>query len=99
MTYQEQPEAMHNVRRRIRRQGRALALYVLTLVIGLFSSAAFCAEQAEPTSTVPEITEDPGDAPKQCTWACLKWSKMCNIDPRGVYKCQRTCANLSEICE
>jgi hypothetical protein len=100
MTQQEQANnSMHIVRRRIRRQDRAQRLCVLSLVIGLLSSAAFSAEQPEPTATVAEITEDRGDAPKQCTWACLEWSKMCNVDPRGVYKCQRTCANFGEICE
>jgi len=36
---------------------------------------------------------------KQCTWACLKWTNLCNVDPRGVYKCRRSCANFGEICE
>ena len=37
-------------------------------------------------------------APK-CYNGCLNWGQMCNIDPRGVYKCQRRCEKFGEICE
>ena len=40
--------------------------------------------------------ETPG---KQCEWACERWTKMCNVDPRGVYKCRRTCAKFGQVCE
>jgi hypothetical protein len=36
---------------------------------------------------------------KQCEWACERWTKVCNVDPRGVYKCRRTCAKFGEVCE
>ncbi|MFT4560868.1 MAG: hypothetical protein ACI9BW_000605 [Gammaproteobacteria bacterium] len=100
MTNQEQISATRQiVTPPIRPLSRALTLAVLALLVGLSTSSALAAEQVEPALTVPEINRDTADATKQCTWACLKWSKMCNVDPRGVYKCRRTCANFGEICE
>jgi hypothetical protein len=34
-----------------------------------------------------------------CTWGCLRWGKFCNVDPRGVYKCRRTCERFGQQCE
>jgi hypothetical protein len=38
-------------------------------------------------------------APPRCVHGCLRWGKSCNVDPRGVYKCQRRCEKFGEICE
>jgi len=40
--------------------------------------------------------QEPG---QQCTWACKRWEKRCNIDPRGVYTCRRQCADFGQVCE
>jgi hypothetical protein len=53
------------------------------------------ANDPQPVTTEP-AKETTG---KQCEWACERWTKMCNVDPRGVYKCRRTCAKFGEICE
>lgn len=37
-------------------------------------------------------------APK-CYQGCARWGQMCNVDPRGVYKCQRRCEKFGEICD
>ena len=39
-----------------------------------------------------------GENSGACSWECLKWGKVCNIDPRGVYKCRRVCENFGERC-
>ena len=36
---------------------------------------------------------------KHCEWACLRWEKQCNVDPRGVYKCMRVCGHFGQQCE
>ena len=41
----------------------------------------------------------PADKPKQCYNGCQQWGESCNVDPRGVYRCQRRCAKFGEICE
>ena len=58
------------------------------------------AMSAQPDDPLPVETEPAQDMTgKQCEWACERWTKMCNVDPRGVYKCQRTCAKFGEVCE
>lgn len=55
---------------------------------------------AQPDDPLPVETEPAQETTgKQCEWACERWTKMCNVDPRGVYKCRRTCARFGEICE
>jgi len=54
------------------------------------------AEADAPTVTTPAL---PADQPKQCYNGCQSWGQMCNVDPRGVYKCQRRCEKFGEICE
>lgn len=39
------------------------------------------------------------DGETRCVHGCLRWGKVCNVDPRGVYKCQRRCEKFGEICE
>ncbi len=49
--------------------------------------------EREPASTTRQESE-----PK-CVHGCQRWGKVCNVDPRGVYKCRRTCEKFGEICE
>lgn len=35
----------------------------------------------------------------RCVHGCQRWGKVCNTDPRGVYKCRRICERFGEICE
>ena len=46
----------------------------------------------------PQTAPEESDAPR-CVHGCLRWGKFCNVDPRGVYKCQRRCEKFGEICE
>ena len=41
----------------------------------------------------------PAEKAPKCYNGCLNWGQMCNVDPRGVYKCQRRCEKFGEICE
>lgn len=52
---------------------------------------------ATPAPVVPAAT--PAEEPPTCVHGCLRWGKFCNVDPRGVYKCQRRCEKFGEICE
>lgn len=73
---------------RVRHLIAVACLYTATVV-------SVQADEPLPTDSAPD-KETTG---KQCEWACERWTKMCNVDPRGVYKCRRTCAKFGEICE
>lgn len=77
-------------------------------------AAAFCAVclAGEPDGTKQKAETPPADKPragdlvlphddngKHCEWACLRWEKQCNVDPRGVYKCMRVCGQFGKQCE
>jgi hypothetical protein len=55
---------------------------------------------------IPATVTEPGavapaeDAQgKECTWGCLRWDNLCNVDPRGNYKCRRSCSQFGKVCE
>lgn len=54
---------------------------------------------APAAASTPAATSAPADKPKQCYNGCQQWGETCNVDPRGVYRCQRRCAKFGEICE
>jgi hypothetical protein len=75
------------------------------LALLLASSVGVSADQPAPASAgsaSPAQEGAPGtkdeDAPR-CVHGCERWGKMCNVDPRGVYKCRRVCEKFGEICE
>ena len=52
------------------------------------------ARESAPDDALPgEVREG------KCTFGCLRWTQMCNVDPRGVYRCQRGCARMGEVCQ
>ncbi len=57
------------------------------------------AAEAEAVTTASPADAPPADQPKKCYSGCQSWGQMCNVDPRGVYKCQRRCEKFGEICE
>ncbi len=70
---------------------RAHGLAGALLLIPLLLLTACTANQPAP---------NPGAEPGgQCVWACKRWEKRCNLDPRGEYDCRRQCADFGEICE
>jgi len=78
------------------------AVAILLLVGSLSGGTTALAADDQPVELTPPVTsvlDHQGAEAKQCTWACLKWTKLCNVDPRGQYKCRRTCANFGEVCE
>jgi hypothetical protein len=60
---------------------------------------AAAAAEAEAVTTPSPAGAPPAEQPKQCYSGCQSWGQMCNVDPRGVYKCQRRCEKFGEICE
>ncbi len=61
---------------------------------------------APDTAAAPAAPEStPGDAlpdevrGETCSFGCLRWTQMCNVDPRGVYRCQRGCARMGQVCQ
>ena len=88
------------------RPQRHIGLPWLTLALfALLSCGALAADDntppasAEAAARVAAPAAAPVDKPKQCYNGCQSWGQMCNVDPRGVYKCQRRCEKFGEICE
>ncbi len=83
------------------RRSLAIGLNLLAL-FALSGCGASVAETASAPSTTAASsssgTNTAVDTPK-CIHGCERWGKRCNIDPRGVYKCQRVCEKFGEICE
>lgn len=83
-----------------------LRVAMLALML-LGSLTATAADNATPhavggtadATTVMPPTPAPAEQNKQCFNGCQRWGQMCNVDPRGVYKCQRRCEKFGEICE
>ena len=65
---------------------------------GTATMVAQAAEDAAANSDASDDNAQQGEG-KNCSWACLRWGKHCNVDPRGVYKCRRTCEKFGEQCE
>jgi hypothetical protein len=61
-----------------------LSLVVLALITPSMVGAA------EPN---PDTNNEP------CQWQCLEWVRQCDIDPRGIRRCQRRCVKLTQVCE
>jgi hypothetical protein len=83
---------------------RLLPAVAAVALIALFalcvSAIAVAAESDTDPLHVPRPTgTDEGAAGKQCIWECQQWTKLCNVDPRGVYSCRRSCARFGEVCE
>ena len=66
-------------------------------------AAAVPAPAPAPDASLPAIQGQPSadgkDKGKNCIWTCLRWDKQCNVDTRGVYKCNRVCADFGQQCE
>lgn len=86
-----------------------VALAMSLLLAGVLAAPASPAEDDPNASPLPaevtqaqEGTKQPA-APEEeqnCTWSCLRWDKLCNVDPRrGTYDCRRMCAEFGEVCE
>ena len=59
-------------------------------------------EIAAESGTTPvalPITNESKVEGTDCVHRCLLWSRSCNVDPRGRYKCPRRCEKFGEICE
>ena len=77
----------------------AAMLFCATLLPGASAAAGQDADAARAGDRPnAPARSDKADAPR-CVHGCLRWGKFCNVDPRGVYKCQRRCEKFGEICE
>lgn len=78
---------------------RILPSAVVLLALGTITVYA---EEPPGTTTAQnqvQQTETTGKDEPTCIWACLRWSRWCNVDPRGVYKCHRRCEKFGQQCE
>lgn len=83
---------------RMARLGALLALLATSAVVTAQTDTAPAGGTGTPAPA--DSTTAPAEpAPTQCIHGCQRWGKMCNIDPRGVYKCYRRCEKFGEICE
>ena len=79
-----------------------LALLLLAALPPAVLAEGFDAPKTDPAVDTPAATvTQPAatDKAPKCYHGCLNWGQMCNVDPRGVYKCQRRCEKFGEICE
>jgi len=76
------------------------ATFVAALVSPAITVTAL-AQSSDDEPLEPIISNDisPDGTKKQCEWACEQWQQICNIDPRGIYKCKRICARFGEVCD
>ena len=83
---------------------RSVVLLCGAMVLAFASNGSLAADLntpktgAEVDAPMPAAAAAPAKAPK-CYNGCINWGQMCNVDPRGVYKCQRRCEQFGEICE
>lgn len=70
------------------------------LLVLVFTSANVAAQSGDtaPPRGQQQQQQATDSAPK-CVHGCQRWGKMCNVDPRGVYKCRRRCEKFGKICE
>ncbi len=88
----------------LNRPRRRLLPWLTLGLLALFTLGAWATDISAPQSAAEADTPvaasaAPADKPKQCYSGCQSWGQMCNVDPRGVYKCQRRCEKFGEICE
>jgi hypothetical protein len=57
------------------------------------------APAATPPASPDQPSTDGKEKGKNCIWTCLQWGKECNVDTRGVYKCNRVCQQFGEQCD
>ncbi|MGE0861667.1 MAG: hypothetical protein AB7I01_15355 [Gammaproteobacteria bacterium] len=74
---------------------RALALAALVALGACAQAPTQAPTTAGDSSSSTKGTEGGG----KCYQGCITWGESCNVDPRGVYKCQRRCEKFGEICE
>ncbi len=75
---------------------RSAALLALGLL--LINTPAYAADTNQP-APAPAGNASSSDSAPKCVHGCKRWGKVCNVDPRGVYKCRRRCELFGEICE
>ncbi|MEQ8662413.1 MAG: hypothetical protein RLW62_16480 [Gammaproteobacteria bacterium] len=81
-------------RGRLARAVAALPLFLLVTVAAVAADTPPRDATRAPAASASGQAETP-----RCVHGCLRWGKVCNVDPRGVYKCQRRCEKFGEICE
>ena len=73
------------------------------VVLGLLLVLAPAADAGDPATRRTDERVLPAEPattpPPRCVPGCERWGRVCNVDPRGVYKCQRRCERFGEICE
>jgi len=83
------------------RRAQPFAAALAAALVSAAVTGTTLAQSSDEEPLEPIISNDisPDGANKQCEWACEQWQKICNIDPRGIYKCNRICARFGEVCD
>lgn len=68
-------------------------------LLGLALVTAVPAQERSPAQPPAQSAAGQDKQEKRCVHGCERWGKVCNVDPRGVYKCRRRCEKFGEICE
>lgn len=68
-------------------------------LLGLATVTAAPAQERTPVRPPAQSAAEQDKQEKRCVHGCERWGKVCNVDPRGVYKCRRRCEKFGEICE
>ena len=72
--------------------GIALALLAIT--------ASSCATRTGSSTGDDAIFKsDTKDVGSGCEWQCVRWGERCNVDPRGVRKCEKDCEDFRKVCQ
>jgi hypothetical protein len=75
-----------------------LSPVILALALALGVAGPLAAAESDGREPAAASSTDKKDEPR-CVHGCERWGKVCNVDPRGVYKCRRICEKFGEICE
>ena len=87
------------MQKRQRAHPRSITAAVVLFATLLMATPAVAADNDADNRTPAPSPTAGQDAEPKCVHGCQRWGKVCNVDPRGVYKCRRTCEKFGEICE
>jgi len=80
-------------------RGLRWTMLALVTALALGAGNAWTAPADQRSGAPVPATPESGAKEPRCVHGCERWAKVCNVDPRGVYKCQRRCEKFGEICE
>jgi hypothetical protein len=82
----------------IRNRFLAWTLLLVAVAVSAAQATDLNTPKTGTAADAPAASAESAQEPR-CYNGCLRWGQMCNVDPRGVYKCMRRCEKFGEICE